>query len=140
MNAVLVGSAAASWAMVGVIWMVQLLQYPALARASALEPRTAARDHARRITWIVGPLMAVEGVTALVLLVDRPDAMGDAAAWIAAALLGVALASTALIQVPLHSALAEGHDADVCRRLITTNWIRTVAWTARGLVLAVVLI
>ena len=33
---VLVASAAATWAMVGVIWMVQLLQYPALARASAL--------------------------------------------------------------------------------------------------------
>jgi uncharacterized membrane protein len=140
MDAVLVASTAATWGMVGVIWMVQLLQYPALARASALEPQVAARDHARRITWIVGPLMAVEGVTALILLVDRPETMSVAAAWIAAALLGVALASTALIQVPLHSALAEGHDADVCRRLIATNWIRTAAWTARGLVLAVVLV
>ncbi|MFN3218283.1 MAG: hypothetical protein ACE367_17450 [Acidimicrobiales bacterium] len=140
MDAVLVASAAATWGMVGVIWMVQLLQYPTLARASALEPQVAARDHARRITWIVGPLMAVEGVTALILLVERPEAMSVAAAWIAAALLGVALTSTALIQVPLHAALAEGHDDDVCRRLITTNWIRTVAWTARGLVLAVVLV
>lgn len=140
MDAVLIASAAATWAMVGVIWMVQLLQYPALARASAHEPGVAARDHARRITWIVGPLMAVEGVTALILLVDRPDAMGVVAAWGAAALLGVALASTALIQVPLHAALAEGHDDAVCRRLIATNWVRTVAWTARGLVLAIVLI
>ncbi len=46
---------------------------------------TAAQDHARRITWIVGPLMAVEGVTALILLVDRPDTMGALAAWVAAA-------------------------------------------------------
>jgi len=140
MNAVLVASAAATWAMVGVIWMVQLLQYPMLARASELEPRLAAAEHARRISWIVGPLMAVEGVTALILLADRPETMSAAAAWGAAALLGVALGSTALIQVPLHAALGAGHDGDVCRRLIRSNWIRTVAWTSRGIVLAVALI
>lgn len=140
MTGVLVAGAIATWAMCGVIWVMQLVHYPMLVGYSAMSPVTAAVDHQRRITWIVGPLMAVEGTTALTLLVERPSTMSALAAWVAAALLGVALASTWLLQVPLHSLLARGHDADAGRRLITTNWIRTAAWTARGIVLAAVLV
>ncbi len=136
---VLVVSTVAAWGMVGVIWTVQLVHYPLLGRLSALEPSIAAIDHQRRITWIVGPLMAAEGVTALVLVVSRPASMSALSALVAAALLGVALLSTALVQVPLHARLAEGHTDDVVRSLISTNWVRTAAWTARGLLLASVL-
>jgi hypothetical protein len=135
----LVVSAAATWARVGLIWMVQLVHYPMLVAYSESRPQAAAVDHQRRVTRVVGPLMAAEGVTALLLLVDRPESMSAPSAWIAAALLGLALGSTALVQVPLHSRLAEGHDPQTARRLITTNWVRTAAWTARGLVLAWVL-
>ncbi len=140
MMAVLVVGAGATWAMVGLIWLVQVVHYPMLAEFSAVSPIAPAVDHQRRISWVVGPLMAAEGVTALVLLVDRPATMGAASAWAAASLLGIALLSTVLVQVPLHGALAKGHDAEVARRLISTNWIRTAAWTARGLVLGAVLV
>ncbi len=136
----LVISFAASWGMIGVIWMVQLLQYPMLATHSELAPATAAQEHQRRITWIVGPLMLAEGVTALFLLARRPETMSWLSAWAAAFLLGVALLSTIALQVPLHTRLGQGHDAEAARKLISTNWVRTVAWTARGLVLAAVLV
>lgn len=139
MTIVLVAGTVATWGMVGVIWMVQLVQYPMLSDHSRLSPAVAAGEHQRRITPLVGPLMAVEGVTALILLVSRPDTMTAASAWGAAALLGVALASTALVQVPLHSRLAAGHDPDAARRLVSGNWIRTAAWTGRGVLLATVL-
>ncbi len=139
MMTVLVVGAAATWAMVGLIWIVQVVHYPMLAEFSALSPVNAAVDHQRRISWVVGPLMAAEGVTALALLVERPETMGPVSAWGAASLLGVALASTLLVQVPLHSRLAKAHDANVARRLISTNWVRTIAWTARGMLLAAVL-
>lgn len=136
---ILVVGAAATWAMVGLIWTIQLVHYPMLGGYSVMSPATAAIEHQRRITWVVGPLMAAEGITALILLVDRPATMSVLSAWAAAALLGVALVSTVLLQVPLHGRLAEAHDDEVVRRLLATNWIRTVAWTARGLVLATVL-
>jgi uncharacterized membrane protein len=135
----LVVSAAAAWGMVGLIWMVQLVHYPMLAGYSQAVPATAAVEHQRRITWVVGPLMTAEGVTALILLVRRPDTMGPLSAWTAAALLGVALLSTVTIQVPLHAELAQRHDNRTAQRLITTNWVRTAAWSARGLLLAAVL-
>lgn len=40
-------------------------------------------------------------------------------------------ATTGLVQVPLHRRLSRGHDPSAIRRLITTNWIRTVLWTGR---------
>lgn len=140
MTVVLVLGAAATWGMVGVIWIVQVLQYPMLAGYSRLSPITAAVEHQRRISWVVGPLMAVEGLTALVLLVERPASMDPASAWVAAGLLGVALSSTVLVQVPLHTRLARGHDPVAARRLVSTNWVRTLAWTARGVLLAAVLV
>ncbi len=138
MTGVLVVSTVAAWAMVGVIWTVQLVHYPMLATMSELVPAQAAVDHQRRISWVVGPLMAAEGVTALILLVDRPASMGWPSAWLAAGLLGIALLSTVAVQVPLHTRLAAGHDAAAADRLLSSNWIRTAAWTGRGLVLALV--
>ena len=136
MNLVFVAGLVSTWAMVGLIWTMQLVHYPMLAAYSAVEPATAVADHQRRITPIVGPLMAVEAVTALTLLVSRPETLTVLSAWIAALLLGVALLSTAVIQVPLHTRLAAGHDRRAASRLISTNWIRTVAWTGRAVVLA----
>ncbi|MEQ1727476.1 MAG: hypothetical protein ABL982_03770 [Vicinamibacterales bacterium] len=57
--------------------------------------------------------------------------------WLAVAgavLLAIIWASTALLQVPAHNRLERGFDADVHRRLVRTNWIRTVCWTARVVV------
>ena len=48
------------------------------------------------------------------------------------ALLALIWASTALLQIPLHNALSTGFDAEVHARLVHTNWIRTIAWTVRG--------
>ena len=137
---VLILSTAATWFMVGLIWLIQVVHYPLLAQLSAAVPAEAAQDHARRITPVVGPAMAVEGVTAIILLFERPADMGWVSAWAAAALLGVALAATVGFSVPQHERLAQGHDEAAAKKLIVTNWIRTVAWTARGCLLTVVLI
>ncbi|MEM1030883.1 MAG: hypothetical protein AAGN82_11060 [Myxococcota bacterium] len=53
------------------------------------------------------------------------------------ALVVIIWGSTALIQVPAHSALSGGFDEGAHARLVATNWIRTVAWFIRsGLVVA----
>jgi hypothetical protein len=59
-------------------------------------------------------------------------------AWFLAALPGVVVvwASTALVQVPLHERLRGGFDAAVVERLVRSNWVRTVAWSARGVLVA----
>jgi len=135
MGTVLLFSTLATWGMIGLIWLIQVVHYPMLAQYSEALPSTAAADHATRITPVVGPFMAVEGITALALMASPPDGVSWILMWAAAALLGIALLSTVVFSVPQHSRLAQGHSDEAAAALIRTNWYRTIAWTARGLIL-----
>lgn len=119
--------AGATLFMTGVIWFVQVVHYPLLARAGSDGFAEHAREHARLTGWIVGPAMSAELFLALALA-----ARGGAAAWTGLGLLAVIWLSTALVQVPLHQQLQAGFDADAHRRLVRTNRLRTAAWTARA--------
>lgn len=127
---VLIANALATLAMVGLIWFVQVVHYPLLARLDA----AGIAEHQRLTGYVVAAPMVVEAATAAILVVDRPDGVPAAAAWIGAALVAVVWASTALLQVPMHRALARG--AGDVRRLVAGNWVRTAAWTGRGAVVA----
>jgi hypothetical protein len=54
---------------------------------------------------------------------------------LATVLLALIWLSTAVVQVPLHQSLAARYDDSTLRRLVRSNWLRTMAWTARGLLL-----
>lgn len=132
MNVVFLAHLGATLLMVGVIWIVQIVHYPLFAGVGAECWSAYEAAHQSRITFIVGPLMVIELVTAVWLVLDRPPALPLEAVVAGALLVGVVWASTAFIQVPLHAALAEGFVPEVHERLVGTNWIRTAAWTARG--------
>lgn len=130
MGPVLIAHAVATLAMVGLIWFVQVVHYPLLAHLDA----AGIAEHQRLTGHVVALPMSVEALTAALLVIDRPDGVPAAAVWIGLALVAVVWASTALLQVPMHRALAGG--AGDVRRLVRDNWIRTAAWTARGAVVA----
>jgi hypothetical protein len=135
----LILNSVATLVMVGVIWFVQLVHYPLLALVGTDRAVEIAREHQRRTGWVVGGPMVVEGVTTLILLVDRPDGVFLLLPWISAVFLAIALGSTVLLSVPLHEKMATNPDDTVGHRLVVTNWPRTMAWTTRG-VLAVVML
>ena len=125
---------ATTLAMVGIIWFVQLVNYPSFARVPV---ETFAAYEARNIrltALAVGPLMAVEAATGLLLLRRRPPGVGRGWCLTGAALLGVLWLSTAFVQFPLHLALGGGFDAELHRTLMRSNWVRTLCWTGRGAV------
>jgi formate hydrogenlyase subunit 3/multisubunit Na+/H+ antiporter MnhD subunit len=126
--------------MVGVIWFVQVVHYPLLATIGQDRASEIAQEHQRRTGWVVGAPMAIEGVTALWLLVQRPQHVNVLLPWLAAILLAVALASTLFLSVPLHEKMANSPTSDIGARLVRTNWPRTVAWTLRGVVTFVMLV
>jgi hypothetical protein len=130
-NAWLVAHLAGTAIMVGFIWTIQLLSYPMMAEVpdDAFVGYEAA--HARRVTWLLALIAPLEVVAAagVALFVD------DVPAWLSVGA-GVVLVgiwvSTALHFAPLHMRLGERFDPVEHRRLVRTNWFRTVAWTARG--------
>ena len=122
----------ATWFMVGLIWLVQVVHYRQFDLVGEAGWTQYHRDHSRRITWIVAPVMLIEAITAGWLVAITPSLL----MWLAAGLVVVVWISTAVLQVPVHNKLAMRFDADLCRRLTAGNWVRTIAWTVRGLLMA----
>ena len=122
----------ATLTMLGAIWIVQVVHYPLFAGVGEAGWSVYEAGHQSRITFVVGPLMVLELVTAVWLVVDRPEALPLWSVIAGVVLVGVIWASTAFVQVPLHNALGGAFDGDAHARLVATNWIRTLAWTARG--------
>jgi hypothetical protein len=80
--------------------------------------------------------MFVEACSAIALTVVWRD---QPLVWVGLGLLTIVWLSTLLLQIPQHRKLARGFDSDAHRRLVTTNWYRTLAWSARS-VIALVLV
>ena len=116
--------------------MVQVVHYPLFANVSAENYVQYQQLHERYITPVVALPMIVEIVSAIMLLNYLPKGISAGWVWAALGLLIVVWLSTAFLQVPCHSKLGIAFDADVHRRLVGTNWIRTVCWTLRGLLVA----
>lgn len=126
----------ATWTMVGVIWFVQVVHYPLLSVVPVESAAGVAVDHQKRTGWVVMLPMTVEGVTTLMLLAMVPTGVAWFVPWVAGIPLAVALGATVLLSVPRHARMASAPDEQVGRELVSTNWVRTVAWTVRGLVVA----
>ena len=118
--------------LVGLIWTIQLVHYPMFADVGADAFPAYHTEHGTRISVLVMPLMLVELLTAGWLLVARPAGVPAEAAIVGMVLVLTIWASTFLLSVPAHEALAGGFDEAAWRRLVHTNWVRTLAWTVRG--------
>lgn len=122
---------AATAAMVGFIWTIQLLSYPMMASVPAQGFVRYEEAHQRRVTSVLAVLAPAELVTAVgVVLV--PD---EVPSWLtvgAGAILAGIWVSTGVYFAPLHGRLAAGFEPDLHRRLVRGNWWRTAAWTVRG--------
>ena len=117
----------------GLIWAVQVVQYPLFARIGREAFPDYHAAYLRRVTPVVGPLMVAEAATALGLLAAPPPGTCPPMPWVGAFLIVVIWISTAFLQVPCHRQLEAGFDANALRLLVRTNWVRTLAWTARGI-------
>ena len=124
--------AAATWAMTGLIWFVQLVHYPAYRDLGPSEFRAFQSRATARTGFIVGPLLFIELSTAALLLWKPPIGISVASLWLGALLIAVNLASTLLVQVPIHLRLTAKHDPATIKHLLRTNWVRTIAWTVRA--------
>jgi hypothetical protein len=102
------------------IWIIQILHYPSFLFVDKTQFQSFELFHTKRITFIVAPLMILELIigilnfhvitTGIIVLI-----------WL----------STFFIQIPCHDKLKLGYDQQIIEKLIRTNWIRTILWTAK---------
>ena len=139
---ILVLQAVSSVFLAGLICFVQVVHYPLFARVGKDEFTAYAREHAIRTGKVVILPMLVEAACTFALLYlawTNPTALGEPAlpARLLAAggfiLVLLIWLSTFLLQVPCHRRLAQEHDPAVIRRLVRSNYLRSVGWLLRAL-------
>jgi hypothetical protein len=115
----------------GLIWTVQVVVYPGFGDVGPTPAWPAVHAaHTRRMTWAVAPPWAVHGLSLVLLLAKRPDGVPIPLLGVAAALAAVPVVVTAGVSVPMHRRLSRGWDDAAWQRLVSTNWWRTIGWTA----------
>jgi hypothetical protein len=129
----------ATTALAGLIWTIQVVHYPLFSDVGTSEFAKFHQNHSFRITLIVGPLMAIEGIATLWLLARRPIGVSPVLTWGCAVVLGVVHLATISLSVPAHNRLSQGFTRTAYLRLVNTNWVRTIGWSTRA-ILAFVMI
>ncbi len=124
---------AATLFMVGLIWFVQVVHYPLFSTIDSDSFVEYERRNTALTTWVVGPAMLLEGGTAFLILGCNLSPFDWSLAWLGFILLITIWLSTAVIQIPCHNSLSNQFSRKVHRKLVSSNWIRTIAWTIRGI-------
>lgn len=129
------GHLAVTLLMVGLIWFVQVVHYPLFSSVGSADFPAYERRHQTLTTYVVVPPMILEVATGLLLFWIRPASVPFWPIGIGFLLLIAIWMSTFLLQVPCHNLLSRAFDAKIQKRLMATNWIRTTAWSFRGLLI-----
>lgn len=118
--------------MTGLIWTIQVLHYPAFAFVSNERFLNFHEFHTRNISFIVMPIMILELATAILLSVRTPhppllvvNALALIVIWLV----------TFFVSVPLHNALSKQMGTEEIKKLVLTNWARTLLWSLRLMIL-----
>ena len=127
----LLNFAAAAY-LTGLIWTVQVVHYPSF----GLVPKEAwpvfHAAHTRRMGYVVlAPMVLELGLASWLAWAGR-SALPGSAGWWSLALVLLVWAVTFFVSVPFHNRLEGGFDYVAIDGLTRTNWLRTLAWTARA--------
>ena len=115
--------------MVGAIWVIQLVHYPSFHYVDKSSYRKFQDFHMNRISYIVIPAMTVELFSGVLII--YLGLKNDALFIISIIFLILIWISTALLFTPIHQKLTSGYKSSLIKKLVKTNWLRTILWSFR---------
>lgn len=121
--------------MTGIIWLVQILIYPMFIFVGKDKFEIIHQFQMKRITWLVGPLMFLEILTAILLLYQ----IGTVVYFINLISVLILWFLTFFVNVPAHGKLSFS-DENSKKSLVLKNWPRTFIWTLRSVFLLYMII
>ena len=119
--------------MVGVIWVIQLVHYPSFHFIKPDIYTVFQKFHMEKISMIVMPMMIAELITVLLLLYSEDSK--NILIIISFILLIIIWGITAVFFSGVHNKLMVGYQETIVNNLIVMNWIITLLWTMRLLLL-----
>jgi hypothetical protein len=121
--------------MTGLIWFVQIVHYPLFNQIAPACFANYETIHCQVTTSVVALPMILEAFTAGLMPLVRPGKVSALAAWSGLALVIIIWFSTLFFSIPNHSILSSGFNQKAYDELCNLNWIRTICWTLRSLLL-----
>ena len=118
--------------MVGLIWIIQLVHYPTFHFIDKNLYSSFQKFHMNSISLIVVPVMILELATGVLLLVGNSKNFLIIISFI---ILILIWAITGIFFSSAHGKLITGYNALVVDKLVSMNWIRTILWTLKMLLL-----
>ena len=119
--------------MTGVIWVIQIVHYPSFHFVEKELYTAFQKFHMNRISIIVIPIMLSELITGLLLLLDKSSK--SSLLITSFVILILIWAITGVFFSKAHNKLIIGYQELVVNQLVVMNWIRTLLWTFRLLLL-----
>ncbi|MGZ0708258.1 hypothetical protein ACWPKO_07965 [Coraliomargarita sp. W4R53] len=110
-----------------ILWLVQCIIYPSFLRMQGDALIEWHKTYVFRFTWIIAPLMILQLIFAAWAVVHA----GAFQSWLILAMVALCWILSFGVSVPLHRKIEQGDPTQAERRkLIQTNWPRTILWTA----------
>ncbi|HKK24288.1 MAG TPA: hypothetical protein VJ941_01615 [Gracilimonas sp.] len=119
----------ASFFMTGLIWIVQLVHYPSFHYVGEDNFKAFQLHHVNSIDKIVIPVMVVELATSFGLAWADGFLSLNATGFYLVILIWI---STGLFSVPAHTKLESYKDDQAIKKLVSTNWFRTILWSLKS--------
>lgn len=120
---------AVTWAMIGAVWFVLIVHYPAFSFFSKENFPEFEKFHLRRTLFLVLPVMIIEAITASIL------AFQGGIFLLNAFLLAMIWILTFAGCMPGHACLLKEFSERTFRRLMILHRVRVGLWTFRGILL-----
>ena len=132
-NFVLLGHLIFTSIMTGVIWVIQIVHYPSFHFIEKELYTAFQKFHMNKISIIVMPIMLAELITGIMLFLDK--SFKSPFLIISIIILVLIWLITGVFFTKAHNELIAGYQELVVNQLVAMNWIRTLLWTLRLLLL-----
>ena len=132
-NFVLLGHLIFTSIMTGVIWVIQIVHYPSFHFIEKELYTAFQKFHMNKISIIVMPIMLAELITGIMLFFDKSSKSPFLT--ISIIILVLIWLITGVFFTKAHNELIAGYQELVVNQLVAMNWIRTLLWTLRLLLI-----
>ena len=113
--------------LVGIILITQFVNYPLFKKIDQ-NFEIIHREYTKKMGYVVAPIMVLEAITVFSMYIYYPKSN---VLILIICLTIIIWLSTFLIQVPIHKTVAFKKDSKKIKRLISTNYIRTISWCSK---------
>lgn len=125
--------------MTGVIWLIQIIHYPLFKFVGESTFLDYHKGHLQKTSLVIAMPMLLELLTAIYLIAAHSIYRSNIAFLVASFFIAFIWIITFFISVPKHDLLSSDHNDLTITALVKTNWIRTIAWSIRAIILFFIL-